>query len=678
MSTRPDTPVKANLPNVSELDPYRWLEDRSSERTDAWIASQKAKSDTYFSTTAGIDALRQRVAAYLSIPMIDQPGRVGPRHFYRRRAQDHEQASICVNTRGMDSERSLVDPSTIEMFPFVSLRIHAVSNDGKRLAYQVRHGGAQSSTIHIVDVDTSAQIGNLPKGKARGLVFADDMLGFYSCDDLGEDAERFHTIQLRLFATPNEAQTVLRKVRSKGSQLVLIGSNEQIGAVHYHDLDNRRVVDFYVASQADPLNWTPIACDAPPSFTPLLYQNRIFALTYSGAVNGKVVELSPDGRERAVIIPETDSEIQQLCLTSGRIFASYITDLQPNLCEWTLEGQLVGNVPVPRDSTITLCGPLSTQSEELFYVSESFSQAPTIKCYLPQTRLNRTWAKQCSPLERGQIAQRTERYRSKDGTEISILLVSLAEHQCESERPTIMTAYGGFGACMTPRFSVLVSILLELGFRFALPIIRGGGERGPAWHESAKRRYRHRAVEDFIGAAEFLIGQGCTSPSKLAIFGGSHSGLLVATAMTQRPDLFRAVLCIAPLTDMLRYHTFDGAARWTEQYGTADNLEDSPGLLSYSPYHQIQEDIDYPATLFVSGDQDTKCNPAHARKMAARLQHRSAQNNSILLDYTPERGHSPTLPLSVRIEALTKRIAFLCRELTISIPMEWPHGETRS
>jgi len=677
MSSPLDISPDANL-RILALDPYRWLEDRGSQRTDAWISSQKARSDSYFSTIPVLGAMRQRVSEYLSSATIDQPGRVGARYFYRRRAQDHEQASICANTLSMDSERVLVDPSSREMYPFASVRIYAVSTDGRHLAYQARHSGAQSSTIHIIDVDTGAEIGSLPRGRARGLVFTRDMLGFYFCHDLEENGELVHTIQLRCFDTPNEGQPIFRKARSKGSQLVLLGSNEQIGAVFYHDLGNHRVADIYVASQADPFTWTQISCDAPPSFTPLLYESRIFALTYSGAVNGKVIELSADGRERAVIIPETGSEIKQLCLTSDRIFASYITDLQPNLYEWTLAGHFVGDIPVPSDSTITLCGPLSAMSEELFYMSESFSQAPIIHCYVPQTRLDRPWVKGYPPVGHEQIFQQTEHYRSKDGTEISIMLVSLAENQWQGERPTIMTAYGGFGACVTPRFSVLVSIMLELGFRFALPIIRGGGEWGAVWHNSARRQYRFRAIEDFVGAAEWLIAQGFTSPAKLAIFGGSHSGLLVTTAMTQRPDLFRAVLCIAPLTDMLRYHIFDNASRWMGEYGTADDLEDFPTLLSYSPYHQIQEHIDYPATLFVSGDRDTKCNPAHARKMAARLQHRTEQSNSILLEYSSERGHSPTLPLSVRIEALARRIAFLCREMMISIPVEWSHGEIRS
>jgi prolyl oligopeptidase len=232
----------------------------------------------------------------------------------------------------------------------------------------------------------------------------------------------------------------------------------------------------------------------------------------------------------------------------------------------------------------------------------------------------------------------------------------------------IMTSYGGFGLTLTPQFSIFVSVMLELGFLFALPEIRGGGENGRQWHEAARRRNRQVAFDDFIAAAEWLCARGFTAPDKLAIFGGSNSAILVGAAITQRPDLFRAALCVAPLFDMLRYHLFDRADIWSYEYGTADDPEDFRALNAYSPYHNVRENANYPAVLLVCGDQDTRCNPAHARKMTARLQDRPAQQSSILIDHSAERGHAPTLPLSVRINALTDRIAFLCHELGVALP----------
>jgi prolyl oligopeptidase len=173
------------------------------------------------------------------------------------------------------------------------------------------------------------------------------------------------------------------------------------------------------------------------------------------------------------------------------------------------------------------------------------------------------------------------------------------------------------------------------------------------------------AFDDFIAAGKWLCSKGATTSDKLAIFGGSNSGLLVCVAMTQRADLFRAVLCIAPLLDMLRYESFDSAAKWQREYGTVENKQDFEALCAYSPYHQIDDGINYPAVLFVTGDKDDRCNPAHVRKTATRLQERSAQHSPVIVDYSDQRGHSPVLPLSVRVDALARRIAFLCMELKI-------------
>lgn len=230
-----------------------------------------------------------------------------------------------------------------------------------------------------------------------------------------------------------------------------------------------------------------------------------------------------------------------------------------------------------------------------------------------------------------------------------------------------MTSYGGYGVPMTPQFSVFVAFLLECGCLFALPNIRGGSEFGVEWHEAAKRRNRQVAFDDFIRAAEWLIETGRTEGQRLAIFGGSNSGLLVGAAMTQRPDLFRAVVCMVPMLDMLRYHLFDNAHVWKEEFGTAEDLDDFTALLKYSPYHQVQEGISYPAMMIVSGDADQNCNPLHARKMTARLQAANASEHPIFLDYSRHRGHSPVLPLSERIEALTDRMAFLCDQLQLPV-----------
>jgi prolyl oligopeptidase len=248
-----------------------------------------------------------------------------------------------------------------------------------------------------------------------------------------------------------------------------------------------------------------------------------------------------------------------------------------------------------------------------------------------------------------------------------MFLVGRREVLENGSHPTIMTSYGGYGASMTPQFSVFVAFLIEHRCLFALPNIRGGSEFGSEWHTAAKRRKRQVAFDDFLSAAEWLIETRYTEPRRLAIFGGSNSGLLVGAAMTQRPDLFRAVVCMVPMLDMLRYHLFDNAHLWKDEFGTAEDPEDFAALMNYSPYHSVRYGAAYPATMIISGDRDQNCNPLHARKMTARLQAANSSEHPIILDYCPFRGHSPVLPLSERIEGLTDRIAFLCDQLGLPV-----------
>jgi prolyl oligopeptidase len=324
---------------------------------------------------------------------------------------------------------------------------------------------------------------------------------------------------------------------------------------------------------------------------------------------------------------------------------------------------------VPIGGTIQFLPAYGQEADGFFYSYESFDAPLAIYEHFAHANSSALWYQRGpNQHQMRRCHVREECIASKDGTVVPLTLVSFAPHDGAAPAPVIMTSYGGFGVTMTPQFSVLVVIMMELGAVFAMPHIRGGGEFGKAWHEAGRARNRQAAFDDFIAAAEWLCQQLVTTPDRLAIFGGSNSGLLVGAVMTERPDLFAAVLCIAPLLDMIRYESFDHAVNWRQEYGTVEDPEDFKALYAYSPYHHVAEDVNYPAIMFVSGDKDDRCNPAHARKMAARLQGRAAQRSAVIVDYSEERGHSPMLPLSVRIGALTRRIAFLCEELHIALP----------
>jgi prolyl oligopeptidase len=378
--------------------------------------------------------------------------------------------------------------------------------------------------------------------------------------------------------------------------------------------------------------------------------------------------LTPDGATLCVVVPESNASIQQIVKAADRFFVRYLVDRQWIIRSCTLDGVSTGALQVPAQGTVQILPGLSARSQSLFYSYESFTDPLRLCEYRPEssTTISTPESLPSAMLEHVRVHQVW--FHSMDGTAIPMSLVMRHDLSLSTSQPVILTGYGGFGAAMTPQFSVLVAVLVELGAIFAMPSIRGGGEFGKAWHEAGSGRYRQVAIDDFIAAAEWLAGWNATQPRLVGAFGGSNGGLLVAAAMTQRPSLFQAVLCIAPLLDMVRHERFDQARKWRQEYGTVEDAEEFASLYGYSPYHRIQDGVNYPATLFVTGDRDDRCNPAHVRKMAARLQSCSAQTNPVVVDYSAERGHSPVLPLSVRKAGLSRRIAFFANELGLAIP----------
>jgi prolyl oligopeptidase len=402
---------------------------------------------------------------------------------------------------------------------------------------------------------------------------------------------------------------------------------------------------------------------------PQLVSGRILALTDRDAPNLRIVELQLCGKketEWVEIVPESDARINQWTVVRDRIFVAYVRESATQVCIFDFSGKKAGEVPLPQNQTIRFFGG-SAENDELLFEAESFAEPIGIWRRGEGVEAPALWAKRNVPFDTASYTHTKISYASKDGAQIPMFLYGRRDVLEDGCHPAIMTSYGGFGVAMTPRFSVFVAFLVERGCLFALPGIRGGSEFGADWHAAARRRNRQVAYDDFLGAAEWLIASSRTRADRLAIFGGSNSGLLVGAAVTQRPDLFRVVVCMVPMLDMLRYHLFDNAHVWQDEYGTADDPDDFAALARYSPYHQVRDGVAYPATMIVSGDVDRNCNPLHARKMTARLQAANASTNPIFLDYSQFRGHSPVLPLGARTAALTDRMAFICEQLQLPI-----------
>jgi prolyl oligopeptidase len=387
------------------------------------------------------------------------------------------------------------------------------------------------------------------------------------------------------------------------------------------------------------------------------------------APNRRIVELQPRKHQAPLyfdVIPERDAPIRNWLVTASHILVLYACGTRTQIAIFDLFGKRLGEIPCDQDTTVRLLAS-SPDDDEVLLQRESFARPiEIIRCRIPTCEIS-TWARRPVPFDPSDYAHIQVSFPSKDGTDIPMFLVGRRDVVAGGTHAVIMTSYGGYGVSATPQFSAFVAFLIERGCLFALPSIRGGSEFGASWHDAARRRNRQVAFDDFLSAAEWLIQTGRTAPRNLAIFGGSNSGLLVGAALTQRPDLFRAAVCMVPMLDMLRYHLFDNAHVWKDEFGTVDDPNDFAALSKYSPYHQIRQGVEYPATMIVSGDVDRNCNPLHARKMTARLQAANVSEHPIFLDYNKLRGHSPVLPLRQRIEALTDRMAFLCDQLQLPV-----------
>jgi prolyl oligopeptidase len=296
---------------------------------------------------------------------------------------------------------------------------------------------------------------------------------------------------------------------------------------------------------------------------------------------------------------------------------------------------------------------------EAYFTFSSFHIPSTIYQYDVETGEKSQWFQPEIPVNPDDFEVQQVRYTSKDGTEVPMFLVHKKGLELNGKNPTLLYGYGGFRSSQTPGFSSSAAVFASKGGVWAVANLRGGGEFGEEWHQAGMLERKQNTFDDFIAASEWLIEKGYTSPDHLGIYGGSNGGLLVGAAMTQRPDLYDAVVCTYPLLDMVRYDKFLVAKYWVPEYGTASNPEHFPFIYEYSPYHNVEKGVDYPATLFITGDGDTRVAPLHARKMTALVQAKSALERPVMLRYHEDQGHAGGTPVSQQIEDATEFLSFL-------------------
>ena len=659
--TRVDTVVDT-LHGVPVPDPYRWLEDKRDEDTRAWIGEQNAYTDSILASLPGRERIRERMAGLMTVDRTGRPTVRGDRYFYRKRTAEQDQYVLYVREGFRGEDRVLVDPHELDPEHQKSVQLMEVSEDGSTLAYGIREGGEDEVTPHFLDVETGEPAADpLPRGRYFNVEIAPDGETVYYGRVVEGEGPRVFRHELGAPAEEDERifgadygpdKIVVPWLTADGRYLffsVLHGAGATRSELHYLD------------REAGGDSVRTVVEEIEARFQPAYGGGRLYLQTDWEAPNGRVLMTTmedPSPSTWREVVPETEAVIEGTTLAGGRLFVRRLEDVKSRVEIYEPDGTRAGEISFPTLGTVTgVSGRWG--SDEAFFSFTSFHVPTTIYRYRVDAGDRDVWSRVDVPVETDALTVEQVWYRSKDGTRVPMFLLHRKDVEPDGERPVLLTGYGGFNVSLTPGFSATGAYWAERGGVYAVANLRGGGEFGESWHRAGMRGKKQNVFDDFLSAAERLFESGWTRPSKLAISGGSNGGLLVGAMLTQRPSYFAAVICSYPLLDMLRYHEFLVARYWIPEYGSAEDEEAFRWLRRYSPYHNLAEDVAYPATLFVTGDADTRVAPLHARKMAARMQRKTGSDRPVMLMYDTEAGHSGGKPVSRQIEDTTDELLFL-------------------
>ncbi len=575
------TETADTLHGVTVLDPYRWLEDQAAPETRAWIDSENAYTEAVIGRLPGKERIERRLNELIKVDVVSVPFVRGSRFFYSKRAPDQEQAILYVR-KGEGAAEVLVDPHGLSAEHAISANFQDVSPDGRLLAYGVRQGGQDEVEVRLMEVDSRREVESLPKARSSGIaIAADKAIVYYS----------------RL--TPEGPRVYRHRIGSAQADEELFGKGYGPEKIIGVDLsgDGRYLLvtvlrgsaalktELYAQDLATGTPLRPIVNDLDAVFTGTIGGDTLFLKTNWNAPNSRVmaVDLRDPARERwREVVPEGKSVISALNIAGGQLFVSRLQDVQPKVQAYTPAGTLVRDVPLPG---IGSAGAISGDwgFGEAFFSFSSFAQPQTIYRYRVATGAADVWARADVPVQSEAVEVRQVFYTSKDGTRVPMFVAHRKGLALDGKRPTLLTAYGGFNQAQLPAFSARAAFWIENGGVYALANLRGGGEYGEAWHHAGMLEKKQNVFDDFIAAAEWLVANKYASRDTLAISGGSNGGLLVGAAMTQRPELFRAVVCSYPLLDMLRYRPWSAAIRCSTWCATTSSSWPATGCPSTAP-----------------------------------------------------------------------------------------------
>ncbi|MBX7100513.1 MAG: prolyl oligopeptidase family serine peptidase [Myxococcaceae bacterium] len=658
-------------------DPYRWLEDEKSPEVQAWMSAQDKFARDHLAALPMREALRKRYTDLYYLESIGAPVKKAGRWFYRRTHKDKEKSIIYWRANEKAPEQVLLDPNAWSTDNTVSLGGWWPSEDGKKVVFAEKPNAADEATLYVLDVDKGerSKVDVIPGAKYASPSWLPDSRGFYyewlPVDPKIPVSERPGYTELRFHALGTDpAKDPVVHEKTGDPKTFLGGGVSRDGKYLLASIArgwNENDVYFQVRG-AKGATWKLLAKGADAKFDVLVWKDVFYVVTDDGAPNKQVFKVDPKKPERAawkVLIPEDkDAAISSVTLVGGHLCIERLRKAVTELSLYALDGKKVRNVELPGLGTASnLVG--DEDDDDAFYGFSSFVMPAQVFRTSVKTGKSEVWFKVEVPVDPSPYVVDQVTYTSKDGTPVTMFLVHRKDLQKNGETPTLLYGYGGFDISLTSSFNSFIYPWLEAGGMYAVPNLRGGGEYGKAWHDSGRGAKKQNVFDDFAGAAEYLIREKYTSPEKLGIRGGSNGGLLVGAAMTQRPELYGAVICAVPLLDMLRYHLFGSGKTWIAEYGDPEVQADFDVLKAYSPYHHVKERGSYPPLLMMSADHDDRVDPMHARKFVGMVQGATKGQSTVWLRIEAHAGHGGADQVAKSIESSADQVAFLMSVLKV-------------
>ena len=670
MITRKDSTVD-DFHGTLVKDPYRWLENSEDSEVQAWIANQNERTEEFLSSLNMRPGLKKRLFELWDYPRLSLPLKVGSWYFYQKNSGLQNQP-VLYRQKGLDGIGEVVlDPNTWSADGTVALSNFSVDEKAKYLAYTVSAHGSDRQEIYIKDLETGENLPDVIKWCRFTNMAWYKNLGFYYSrypqpgTVAKEDENNYNQVYWHTLGTSQSEDILVYECpesKELGFSPSLTQDLEYLLLHVFHGTDSHN--GFYYRRLGQDSSFERLFEPGEATYRFVGNEGSLFYFfTDLDAPKGRIVaiDLKNPGKQNWVeILPEQEDVLSSVRYMQGEFIVEFMHNAYSILRIYEKSGELIRELSLPTIGSVEGLAGKQHQTE-LFISFTSFLYPPVILHYDLKTGVLRPFAQQELQFNATDYETSQVFYPSKDGTEVSMFLVHKKGLQLDGNNPTLLYGYGGFNIPITPSFSATRLLWLELGGVYAVANLRGGSEYGEEWHKAGMLENKQNVFDDFISAGEWLVANNYTKPARLAIEGRSNGGLLVSACMVQRPDLFGAVICAVPVTDMLRYHKFTVGRYWIPEYGDAENNpEHFKFMFRYSPLHNVQS-TNYPATMVVTADGDDRVVPGHAYKFFATLEAAQTGKQPILLRVDTKSGHGHGKPVSKIIEEHTDITAFLVR-----------------